>query len=169
MREMMIPRLRFALLLCAMVSALALGVALGVEKYGDLPPCPLCLLERWPYRIAIVVALIGLVLPRPLGWLALAICILTFLVDGGIAFVHVGVEQHWWQSPLPECQAPDFTGMTAAERFAHMSAAPAKPCEDPTYLIDFIPLSMAGMNMLYALACTFGFARFALFHARSPR
>lgn len=165
----MIPRLRFALLLCALVSALALGSALGIEKYADLPPCPLCLLERWPYRIVMAVSLIGLVLPRPLAWLALAICILTFAVDVGFAFVHVGVEHHWWDSPLPECQAPDFSGMTAAERFAHMRAEPAKPCEDPTYLIPFIPLSLAAMNMLYALAAALGFARFAILNATRTR
>ena len=163
---MMIPRLRFALLLCALVSVLALGAAMGIERLLDLPPCPLCLLERWPYRIALAVSLAGLVLPRPLAWVALALCILIFVADAGIAFVHVGVEHHWWDSPLPECQAPDFRGMTTAERLAHMRAEPSKPCEDPTYIFSFIPLSLAAMNMLYALAAALGFARFAILNAR---
>ena len=29
---------------------------------------------------------------------------------------------------------------------------PAKPCEDPAYLIPGLPISMAAMNLLYALA-----------------
>ena len=33
-----------------------------------------------------------------------------------------------------------------------MPARPAKPCEDATYLIPGLPISMAAMNLLYALA-----------------
>jgi disulfide bond formation protein DsbB len=29
---------------------------------------------------------------------------------------------------------------------------PSKPCDDPTYLIPFLPISMAAMNMIFALA-----------------
>ncbi len=47
---------------------------------------------------------------------------------------------------------PRFTGGSVAERLAHMPARPAKPCEDPTYLIPGLPISMAAMNLLYALA-----------------
>jgi disulfide bond formation protein DsbB len=65
--------------------------------------------------------------------------------------VHVGVEQRYWPSPLPECAAPRFTGGTIAQRLAQMPARPAKPCEDPAYLIPGLPISMAAMNLLYAL------------------
>jgi disulfide bond formation protein DsbB len=33
-----------------------------------------------------------------------------------------------------------------------MPAKPAKPCDDPTFLIPGLPVSMAAMNLLYALA-----------------
>ena len=33
-----------------------------------------------------------------------------------------------------------------------MPARPAKPCEDAAYLIPGLPISMAAMNLLYALA-----------------
>ncbi|MFC7609780.1 hypothetical protein [Teichococcus aestuarii] len=32
-----------------------------------------------------------------------------------------------------------------------LAAAPAKPCDEPTYLIPGLPVSMAGMNLIYAL------------------
>ena len=32
-----------------------------------------------------------------------------------------------------------------------LPAAPAKPCDAPTFLVPGLPLSMAGMNLLYAL------------------
>jgi disulfide bond formation protein DsbB len=39
-----------------------------------------------------------------------------------------------------------------------MPARPAKPCEDPTYLIPGLPISMAALNLLYALAFVIVFA-----------
>ena len=43
-----------------------------------------------------------------------------------------------------------------------MPALPAKPCDDPTDLIPFLPVSMAAMNLLFSLA-------FAGFVARALR
>jgi disulfide bond formation protein DsbB len=64
----------------------------------------------------------------------------------------VGVEQGWWPSPLPQCAAPSLGGGTMAERLARMPALPAKPCDEPTYLVPGLPVSMALMNLLLALA-----------------
>jgi disulfide bond formation protein DsbB len=164
---MMIARLRVALFFCALASGLALAIALGSERFEGLVPCALCLVERWPYRIALVVGLVGLVLPRSLAWVALTICILALAAATAAAFVHVGVEQGWWASPLPECTAPNFAGMSMEERFAHMPARPSKSCEDPTYLLDFLPVSMAAMNMWFALTLTLGISTFAVRNARS--
>jgi disulfide bond formation protein DsbB len=137
-------------LAAAVAAALALGIALGSERWGGLVPCALCLWERWPYRIAIVLGLAAALLPpvatRPL----LSLLTLTVLAGAALAAIHVGVELHWWPSPLPECAAPTFSGGSIAERLAHMPAVPAKPCDDPTYLIPGLPLSMAAMNLLFA-------------------
>ncbi len=164
---MMVPRLKFALLICALASLAALGVALGSERYGGLVPCALCLVERWPYRVAAVIATLGLFLPRPYAWLSLVLCILVLLGAAGAGFLHVGVEQGWWESPLPECMAPRLTGLTIAQRLAQMPTAPSMACEDATYLIPSIPVSMAAMNMWFALALSFCLSLFAYRTQRS--
>jgi disulfide bond formation protein DsbB len=161
---MMVPRLRVALLLSILAAAGALGVALASERYGGLIPCPLCLLERWPYRIAIAIGLVGLALPRLLARLALALLALTVLADAAIAACHVGVELHFWPSPLPECAAPHITGGTATQILNSMPDLPSMSCESPTYLIPGLPISMAAMNLIFALAF---FAVLATFLARS--
>ncbi len=66
----------------------------------------------------------------------------------------------WWPSPLPECAAPKFSGGTLAERLASMPAQPSKPCDDPTFLIPGLPVSMAMMNLLFALGLTASIAGF---------
>ncbi len=131
----------------------ALAVALGSERYGGLVPCALCLVERWPYRVALLAAAAALVPwrrlnPRLFLW-GVVLCMAVAVAAAG---VHVGVEQGWWPSPLPECAAPDLGGGSIAQRLARMPAHPAKPCDDPTYLVPGIPVSMAAGNGLLALA-----------------
>jgi disulfide bond formation protein DsbB len=149
-----------------LASALALGLALASQHFLDLVPCALCYLERWPYRAGIALGLLGVVLPlrwaRGAAWLLLA----AYLAAAGTALVHVGVEQHWWKSPLPECTAPDLSGLTSAERFARMPDRPSKSCEDADYPIPAIPVTMAQANLLFALAVGAGLAMFLVRDAR---
>lgn len=148
---MLLP-LRTVGLIGALGAGLALAVAWAGEFWGGLVPCALCLLERWPYRIAIGLGLLAMVLPARIGRWMLAGFGLAMLAAAGLAVVHVGVEQSWWPSPLPECAAPRLGGGTLAERLARMPATPAKPCDDPAWLIPAVPVSMAAMNLVYALA-----------------
>ena len=148
---MTLPGIRGIALISALAAAFALGLALASERWEGLVPCALCLLERWPYRVAITLALLATVVPHRWARALLVLVVLSMLVDAALAVVHVGVEQHYWPSPLPECTAPRFTGGSIAERLAQMPARPAKPCDDAAYLIPGLPISMAAMNLLYAL------------------
>ncbi|GAC1347570.1 MAG: disulfide bond formation protein B [Acetobacteraceae bacterium] len=142
---------RRAALAATCLSALALGGALASETWLGLVPCALCLWERWPYRIAIGLGIAALLLPR-FRRVLLGLMAMCALAAAGLAAVHVGVEQGWWPSPLPECAAPALGGGSIAERLARMPALPAKPCDEPTYLIPAVPLSMAADNLILALA-----------------
>ena len=150
-RCMTLPTTRGVALLSALAAGIALGLALASEKFEGLVPCALCLLERWPYRVAIVLALVALVVPHRYARLLLMLVVLSILADVALAVVHVGVEQHYWPSPLPECAAPRFSGGSIAERLAQMPSKPAKPCDDPSFLIPGLPISMVAMNLLYGL------------------
>lgn len=130
----------------------ALAVAIGSEKLLGLNPCAFCLLERRPYYAGVVLALLALLLARRPARIALWLLTAVLLAGACVAFVHVGVEQHWWPDPLPACTAPDFSGMTMSQRLAAMPTRPAKPCEDPDYLIPGVPISMTQMGFAYALA-----------------
>ena len=137
---------------CAAALALAgLGTALASEQWGGLVPCPLCLWERWPYRVAIAVGVLAIALPRkPVFWL-LGIVVLASV---GLGATHVGVELGLWPSPLPMCSAPKLPiGGSLAERFAALPALPSKPCDEPVYLFRWLPISMAQMNLLFSAGC----------------
>jgi disulfide bond formation protein DsbB len=140
-----------AALIGTLVSASALAAAFATEWGLGLVPCALCLVERWPYRIGIALGLLALLWARGRR-AALGVMAAVMLAGAGLGMVHVGVEHGWWPSPLPECAAPDLGHGTAAERLARMPLFPAKPCDEPTYLIPGLPVSMAMANLLLALA-----------------
>jgi disulfide bond formation protein DsbB len=148
---MPVTSIRNVAILSALAAGFALGLALASERWGGLVPCALCLLERWPYRAAIVISLIAVVTTRAVARPLLALVILTMLAGVVLAAIHVGVEWKLWPSPLPECAAPHLTGGSIADRLAQMPSRPSKPCDEPTFLIPGLPLSMAAMNLLYAL------------------
>ena len=172
---------RAACLICALGAGAALGVALASEYWGGLVPCALCLWERVPYRVAIFLGLLGFLLPENLAsrglpagngvllaivlrrWVLLAI-LMTTLAAAAFAFVHVGVELGFRPSPLPECAAKPVQFGSIAERLAAMPARPAKPCDEPTFLIPGVPLSMAASTLLFALAFSTGIAIFLTLH-----
>ncbi|MCX7371518.1 MAG: disulfide bond formation protein B [Alphaproteobacteria bacterium] len=150
------------------MSVLVLLLALGApvfaklsEGWFDLAPCELCLWQRWPYWAAAAAAGLALALPRARPWL-LAAAGGGALVSAAIGAFHVGVEWHWWPSPLPGCAAAQAAGATVEELLRGLRAAPAKPCDEPAFLIPALPLSMAGMNTIYGSAL----GAFALWAAR---
>ena len=136
------------------VALAALATAHGSEDFGGLVPCALCLLERWPWRFMLVFALAALVPFRRGVDLRVMLwgVVLCAAASAALAGLHVGVEHGWWPSPLPECAAPNLGTGSIAERFARMPSRPAKPCDDPTYLVPSVPLSFAALNGLASLA-----------------
>jgi disulfide bond formation protein DsbB len=136
-----------------LLAAAAPLFARGSETLWGLAPCELCLWQRWPYWVAAGLGLLACFWPNPRVRRALlALAGVAVLVSGGIAVLHVGVEQGWWPSPLPGCQAPRAAGTSVQDMLSAMPLRPNKPCDAPTFLIPFLPLSMAAMNLIYALA-----------------
>lgn len=131
----------------------AMATAFGAQDLLGMAPCELCLWERWPYRVLIVLGVLALCVPprprRVLLWLAA----LTLLCGAGIGFLHVGVEQHWWPSPLPECNASNIVARSVGSLLATLPATPAKPCDAPNFLIPGLPISFATMDFILAAVC----------------
>jgi disulfide bond formation protein DsbB len=139
------------MLFLAALAAAAPLFARASEGIWGIAPCELCLWQRWPYWVAAGLALGAALRPgwrRPLGVLA----VLAVLASGAVGAFHVGVEQGWWPSPLPGCQAPRAAGGASIDDMLRaLRPAPSKPCDAPTYLVPGLPLSMAAMNVVYAL------------------
>lgn len=144
-------RLVFFALLAA--SVLILAAAFAFQLIGGLPPCELCIWQRYPYAVVIGLSGVGIglaragVTRRPLA-LLLALCALTLLTGAGIAAFHVGVEQKWWEG-TSACVG-QLSGIGNIEDLrARLLAAPVVRCDEPAW--SLFGLSMAGYNAALSL------------------
>lgn len=135
---------RLAGLFTALVAVAALGVAYAAQYGLHLVPCELCLWERWPYRITILLGILALLSGGRPARALVFLAGLVMLGDVAIAGVHVGVEFGWWPSPLPECNGILTPG-------AALPLTPSVPCDRPVYLISGFPMSMAQMDFCGAI------------------
>ena len=127
-----------------------LGGAFAFQYLGGLAPCVLCIWQRWPHGIAIVLGLAAFALAgrRAGGWL-LCLAGLVLLTGGGIAAFHVGVEQGWWQG-TSECGASLSTAGGLDALRESILAAPVVRCDEVPW--SLFGISMAGYNFLISLA-----------------
>lgn len=132
-----------AALAVAALSLAALAGALVMQHGFGLAPCHLCVLQRWPYVAAALVAGGGVALGWPRTGLALAAAAL--LGDAGLALFHVGVEQGIFA--LPESCVAGENATTIEELKAQLAVA-APRCDQVGGA--FLGLSLPAWNALYA-------------------
>ena len=81
------------------ISIFALASAYFVEYILDYKPCNLCLIERLPYFVAIIIILIGLIINR-LEKIILILLALIFAAATILSFYHFGIEQGFFKESL---------------------------------------------------------------------
>lgn len=144
--------IRHAAKIVLIASIVALAAAYSSQIFGGLAPCVLCLYQRVPYAIVIGLGLIALALEyqgrEDLARNVLPIAGLAFLVGGGIAGFHVGVEQHWWQGT--EACVGGSGAATLADLEAQIMASPVTRCDEAPW--SLFGISMAGYNVVASLA-----------------
>ncbi len=130
-------------------SAIVMATVLLAQYWGGLAPCELCLTERWPWDVAIVIAFVASMVGsrQALPWVALALAA-VFIVGSALGFYHLGVEQHWFAGPTA-CTGGG-TPATLAELKAQLMRQQPVRCDEPAW--TFLGISLAGWNLLASLA-----------------
>ncbi len=123
-------------LFAAFSSAVMLLGAFGFQFLGEMPPCKLCIWQRWPHGLAFSVGILAFFLPN--RWLY-GLAALIVLFGAVVAFYHTGVEQHWWEGPST-CSSQSISGLTAEELMDQILSAPLVRCDE-------IPWSLFGLSM----------------------
>jgi disulfide bond formation protein DsbB len=149
-------------LLILVASTALVGGALLFQYVGGLQPCELCLYQRWPYYIVIVLSALALAAGRRGMTAAVTgIAALAFLIGAGLAFYHVGVEQHWFAGP-GACTGVSAAGGSIEDFRARLMAQQPVRCDEPQWAL--FGVSLAGWNLLASVALVI----FCLLARRSP-
>lgn len=135
------PAQRLMLVAAAGSAALLLG-ALGFQYLAGLPPCPICIWQRWPHLAAVLLGLLALRWPVPavagLGAMAAA-------TSGAIGVYHTGIERGWWPGP-DSCtgSGPGLTGLSGADLLSTADVPRLVMCDEVAW--QLAGLSMASWN-----------------------
>ncbi|HEX3432051.1 MAG TPA: disulfide bond formation protein B [Rhizomicrobium sp.] len=139
--------------------------ALGFQYLDRLPPCELCMWQRWPHVAAAVVGLGGPLLirvrlvERGAVWSIAALAALLVAISGAVGVYHAGIEWHWWPGPQ-SCTGAAF--QYAGGRLD--LNAPVVMCDRAAWRL--FGISLAGYNALISFALAFAAA---IMLARSGR
>lgn len=124
--------------------ALLLG-AFAFQHLGDLPPCKLCIWQRYPHALAAALGLLVFFFPATI---LMVLGALAALSSAGVGLYHVGVEKGWWEGPST-CTSGDISNLSAKDLMDQILAAPLVRCDEIAWSLAGI--SMAGWNAILSL------------------
>lgn len=134
-----------ACLIGGIVPGLLLGTAIGMQHALNLVPCHMCLEQRLALRIAMALAIAGLILSRTFVHRILTISSgVAVAACASIAIHQAGGERHWWVLNTP-CATNLPKGGNALDNIMKM---PFVRCDVPQW--SYAGLTMADLN---AIAC----------------
>jgi disulfide bond formation protein DsbB len=134
--------------LVAIAAGGSLALLAGAFLFQSLgyAPCKLCLWQRWPHAVAILLG--GLFLLS--GWRLLPWTgALAALATAGLGFYHSGVERGLFEGPTA-CTSNAIAGLSADELLDQIVAAPLVRCDEVAW--SLMGLSMASWNAFFSLA-----------------
>ncbi len=154
---LMLARSKPAAMAAAAIAAIGLAAILGAYFFQfvmGLPPCPLCLEQRYAYYISIPLAamiLLGLSVgsSRKVLLLALVAIAVAMLWNASLGVYHSGVEWKWWPGPQ-DCSGTVPNFFTGGSLIDQMNKAKVVRCDEAAW--RFLGLSLAGYNVLISLS-----------------
>jgi len=140
------------ILLLASLSSLLF--ALTMQLGFGLQPCVLCLWQRVPYGIAVILSLLSWIL-KPYGRktaFCLALCAICYIAGMGLAVFHTGVELHWWAG-TSGCAVQPLSGSSANDLRESLLRTVTPRCDQIAWTV--FGLSMADLNICWSLMLAF--------------
>ena len=128
-------------------SAIALSSAFFIEYTLGHQPCNLCLLERIPYGLSLVLISAIFILRKNEKFFILLI-IITFIFSLAISFYHYGIEQGFFEESAV-CGVKDFTENITKEDLLKQLSEKTVSCKDVTFRI--LGLSLTSINIVLSI------------------
>jgi disulfide bond formation protein DsbB len=135
-----------------LVSIIALVFAFFIEYILGHQPCNLCILERIPYLVAIIVVLLNFKFIQFEKFFILLLTII-FLAGTILSLYHLGIEQGFIQESLV-CDLKSGSNLLSKEEILKQLKEKSISCKDVTFKI--FGLSLTSYNILISLLITIG-------------
>ena len=140
-------KVEFYLKIIFIFSAIALSSAFFIEYILGHQPCNLCLLERIPYGLSLVLISTIFILRKNEKFFILLI-IITFIFSLAISFYHYGIEQGFFEESAV-CGVKDFTENITKEDLLKQLSEKTVSCKDVTFRI--LGLSLTSINIVISI------------------
>ena len=134
-----------------LVSILALTSAFFIEYILGHQPCNLCIFERIPYLLAIIIILLNFKFNQFEKFFVLLLTI-VFLFGVILSLYHLGIEQGFIQESLV-CDLKNGSNLLSKEEILRQLQEKNVSCKDVTFKI--FGLSLTSYNILISLLITF--------------
>jgi len=146
-----------AIISLTIISALIIQYWLGHE------PCKLCLYQRIPYFLAILL-IIKIFFFKKYEKITLLILTLIFVSSTALAFYHFGIEQGFFSESLA-CTAPDLSKTLSKEQLLEQLKQNNISCKDVSFRI--LGLSLAAINTIFSLVLSVIFIKLFLNYGKN--
>ncbi len=140
-------KVEFYLKIIFIFSAIALSSAFFIEYILGHQPCNLCLLERIPYGLSLVLISAIFILRKNEKFFILLI-IITFIFSLAISFYHYGIEQGFFEESAV-CGVKDFSENITKEDLLKQLSEKTVSCKDVTFRI--LGLSLTSINIVLSI------------------
>jgi len=130
-----------------LVSILALASAFFIEYILGHQPCNLCIFERIPYLLAIIIILLNFKFNQFEKFFILLL-VIVFLFGAILSLYHLGIEQGFIQESLV-CDLKSGSNLLSKEEILKQLQEKNVSCKDVTFKI--FGLSLTSYNILISL------------------
>ena len=137
----------FYLKIIFLFSFIALISAFFIEYILGHQPCNLCLIERIPYGLSIMIIMAIFLIRKNQKFLVMLL-ILTFIFSFAISFYHFGIEQGFFQESSV-CGVKNLTEIITKEDLLKQLSKKTISCKDVTFKI--FGLSLTSINIVISL------------------
>ena len=139
----------FAIIFLTIILALIIQYWLGHE------PCKLCLYERIPYFLSMLL-IIKILFIKKYEKVTLLILFLVFMSSTALAFYHFGIEQGFFSESLA-CTSGDLSKTLSKEELLQQLKQNSIGCKNVSFRM--LGLSLAAINTIFSLVLSVIFMR----------
>ena len=128
-------------------SILSLSIAYFIQYVLGHKPCNLCIIERIPYIVAIILISLIFILNRYQKIIS-SLILIFFIFGAVVSFYHFGIEQGFFSESLV-CDLGNSRPLNKEELLNQLKKTEIVSCKDVTF--RFLGLSLATINTVISL------------------